>query len=128
MASLRGQLLLAGPGLIDPNFFRSVVLVLEHNDEGALGVILNRPTDLALGPDQSLYFSDVYNHCIRKVTPEGDVYTVAGQCGEKGFEGDGGPARSALLKLPYGIELHDSLLFVADTGNNRIRSVNLDEP
>jgi putative transcriptional regulator len=48
MASLRGQLLLAGPGLIDPNFFRSVVLVLEHNDEGALGVILNRPTDLAV--------------------------------------------------------------------------------
>jgi putative transcriptional regulator len=48
MASLRGRLLLAGPGLIDPNFFRTVVLVLEHSDEGALGVILNRPTDLAV--------------------------------------------------------------------------------
>ena len=46
MASLRGRLLLAGPGLIDPNFFRAVVLVLEHSDEGSLGVILNRPTDL----------------------------------------------------------------------------------
>jgi putative transcriptional regulator len=46
MASLRGRLLLAGPGLIDPNFFRTVVLMLEHSDEGALGVVLNRPTDL----------------------------------------------------------------------------------
>jgi putative transcriptional regulator len=46
MASLRGRLLLAGPGLMDPNFFRAVVLMLEHTDEGALGVVLNRPTDL----------------------------------------------------------------------------------
>jgi putative transcriptional regulator len=46
MPTLRGKLLLAGPGLIDPNFFRTVVLLLEHTDEGALGVVLNRPTDL----------------------------------------------------------------------------------
>jgi putative transcriptional regulator len=41
--SLRGQLLIAGAGLFDPNFRRTVVLVGEHNDEGALGVVLNRP-------------------------------------------------------------------------------------
>jgi putative transcriptional regulator len=41
--SLRGQLLVAGPGLVDPNFWRAVVLVGEHNEEGALGVVLNRP-------------------------------------------------------------------------------------
>jgi putative transcriptional regulator len=46
MESLRGRLLLAGPGLLDPNFFRSVVLVLEHSEEGAVGIVLNRPTDL----------------------------------------------------------------------------------
>lgn len=40
--SLKGQLLVAGPALIDPNFRRTVVLVGEHGDEGALGVILNR--------------------------------------------------------------------------------------
>jgi putative transcriptional regulator len=45
MRSLRGRLLLAGPGLLDPNFFRSVILLLEHTDEGALGLVLNRPTD-----------------------------------------------------------------------------------
>jgi putative transcriptional regulator len=42
--SLRGELLLAGATLFDPNFRRAVVLIGEHNEEGALGVILNRPT------------------------------------------------------------------------------------
>jgi len=43
--SLRGQLLIAGPTLVDPNFARSVVLILEHSDEGAMGLVLNRPVE-----------------------------------------------------------------------------------
>lgn len=43
--SLKGQLLIAGPGLIDPNFRRTVVLVGEHSEEGALGVVLNRASE-----------------------------------------------------------------------------------
>jgi putative transcriptional regulator len=43
--SLRGHLLIAGPGLVDPNFWRSVVLVGEHSEEGALGVVLNRTSE-----------------------------------------------------------------------------------
>lgn len=46
MDSLRGQILIAGPTLIDPNFRRTVVLICEHTDEGALGVVLNRPTPI----------------------------------------------------------------------------------
>jgi putative transcriptional regulator len=42
--SLKGHLLVAGPALTDPNFRRTVVLVGEHSEEGALGVILNRAT------------------------------------------------------------------------------------
>jgi putative transcriptional regulator len=42
---LKGKLLLATPPLVDPNFDRTVVLMLEHGDEGALGLVLNRPTD-----------------------------------------------------------------------------------
>jgi putative transcriptional regulator len=44
--SLRGSLLIAGPQLLDPNFRRTVVLVAEHGDEGAMGVILNRPSGM----------------------------------------------------------------------------------
>jgi putative transcriptional regulator len=45
VSSLQGQLLVAGPGLVDPNFWRTVVLVGEHSDEGALGVVLNRASE-----------------------------------------------------------------------------------
>lgn len=48
MPSLRGRLLVATPGLTDPNFARTVVLVLEHGEAGALGVVLNRPSTLAV--------------------------------------------------------------------------------
>lgn len=46
MDSLKARLLVATPLLGDPNFDRAVVLLLEHGDEGALGLILNRPSDL----------------------------------------------------------------------------------
>jgi putative transcriptional regulator len=46
--SLRGRLLVATPPLVDPNFDRTVVLMLEHSDEGALGIVLNRPSETAL--------------------------------------------------------------------------------
>jgi putative transcriptional regulator len=49
MDSTRGQLLIAGPGLLDTNFFRTVVLVIEHSDEGALGLVLNRPSQTTVG-------------------------------------------------------------------------------
>jgi len=47
--SARGQLLIAGPGLLDPNFWRTVVLIVEHSDEGALGLVLNRPSETTVG-------------------------------------------------------------------------------
>src|SRR3954463_3505276 len=43
--SLRGQLLVASPALADPNFARSVVFITEHNDEGAMGIVLDRPSE-----------------------------------------------------------------------------------
>lgn len=45
MKSLRGQLLISSSGLFDPNFRHTVVLIGQHTAEGALGVVLNRPTD-----------------------------------------------------------------------------------
>jgi putative transcriptional regulator len=46
---VKGRLLVATPGLLDENFFRTVVLVVEHSDDGAAGVVLNRPTETELG-------------------------------------------------------------------------------
>src|SRR3954469_23799287 len=46
--SLRGSLLIAAPQLLDPNFRRTVVLVAEHSEEGAMGVILNRPSGMTV--------------------------------------------------------------------------------
>src|SRR5579884_3911313 len=46
--TLRGQLLVASPALLDPNFRRTVVLVTEHTDEGAAGLVLNRPSPVAV--------------------------------------------------------------------------------
>lgn len=46
MTSLKGQLLVANPAMPDPNFHRTVVLLLAHQEDGALGVVLNRPSEL----------------------------------------------------------------------------------
>jgi putative transcriptional regulator len=43
--STAGRILVATPPLVDPNFDRTVVYMIEHNDQGALGVVINRPTD-----------------------------------------------------------------------------------
>jgi putative transcriptional regulator len=47
--SLRGKLLIAGPTLVDPNFARTVVLIAEHTEEGAMGLVLNRPAETLVG-------------------------------------------------------------------------------
>ena len=49
MDSVRGQLLIAGPSLLDPNFWRTVVLIVEHSEDGALGLVLNRPSETTVG-------------------------------------------------------------------------------
>ncbi|MGH3367950.1 MAG: YqgE/AlgH family protein [Nocardioidaceae bacterium] len=46
---LTGRLLVATPALADPNFARSVVLLLDHDEDGALGVVISRPSDLPVG-------------------------------------------------------------------------------
>jgi hypothetical protein len=87
---------------------------------------INHPVDLARGNDGTLYFTDVYNHCVRAIDSTGTIRTVAGVCGTKGFDGDGGAATDALLNRPYGIEwAAPNTLYIADTGNSVIREVHL---
>jgi len=46
---LTNQFLIAMPGLMDPNFFHTVTYISEHNEAGALGIVINRPLNLTLG-------------------------------------------------------------------------------
>jgi putative transcriptional regulator len=46
---LNNQFIVAMPGLIDPNFFHTVTFLCQHNDEGALGIVINRPIQMKLG-------------------------------------------------------------------------------
>lgn len=48
MKSLKGHLLLASANLLDPNFRRSVVLIVQHDENGAMGLVLNRPTRMTI--------------------------------------------------------------------------------
>jgi putative transcriptional regulator len=45
MGSLHGQLLVASPAMSDPNFARTVIAIANHDEDGALGIVLNRPSD-----------------------------------------------------------------------------------
>ena len=49
MESLRGKLLIASPAIVDPHFRQTVVLLAEHTEEGAMGVVLNREADVTVG-------------------------------------------------------------------------------
>jgi DNA-binding beta-propeller fold protein YncE len=79
------------------------------------------PSAVAVGPDGALYVADTGNHAIRKVTLDGVVTTLAGD-GRPGWS-DGGP-RSARFNGPIGLTVDATgRVFVADTYNDRIRSV-----
>jgi putative transcriptional regulator len=49
MSSLEGQLLIAMPGMADPNFNETVTFICKHDEEGAIGIVVNRPSDMSLG-------------------------------------------------------------------------------
>ena len=85
---------------------------------------LNQPFDVALDRTGNLYFSDTFNHRIRRVDATTGVITTVAGSGRKGFGGDGGQAGDAMLNEPYGIELDtDGNLFIVDRLNFCIRRV-----
>jgi len=81
---------------------------------------------IAVGADGSLYIADPYSSRIRRVGPNGIVTTIAGT-GLDGVSGDGGLARQAALSFPRDIAVApDGSLYIADSGNARIRRITSD--
>jgi uncharacterized protein (TIGR03437 family) len=96
-----------------------------HSGDGqaATAARLNKPRGLAFDRNGNLFFADSGNHCIRRVSPNGVITTVAGD-GKAGFAGDGGKATLAQLNNPVAVAFDASgRLLIADAGNNAIRLV-----
>jgi DNA-binding beta-propeller fold protein YncE len=85
---------------------------------------LNGPFDIGFDPAGNLYFSDTFNHRIRRVDARtGTIATVAGN-GEAGYSGDGGPATRAAFNEPYGIAVDRAAnIYVADRHNHCVRRI-----
>ena len=80
MKSLQGQLLVASPKLVDPNFFHTVVLMIQHSQENALGLVLNRPLQTTI-------------KAMWKEVAEGE------ECKVDGVLHQGGPCEGPLMVL-----------------------------
>jgi DNA-binding beta-propeller fold protein YncE len=85
---------------------------------------LNGPFDVGFDPAGDLYFSDTFNHRIRRIDGRtGIITTIAGN-NMAGYSGDGGPAVAASFNEPYGIAVDRSAnIYVADRHNHCVRRV-----
>lgn len=89
----------------------------------ASAALLRSPAGVAVDAAGNVYVADTGNHAVRKIDLLGMIATVAGT-GAPGFSGDGGPAAEARLQAPAHLALDaDGNLYIADTGNHRIRRV-----
>ncbi len=93
--------------------------------ELAVNASINGPAGLAVDSDGNLYIADRGNHRVRKVSVDGTITTVAGGT-QPGYSGDMGVATQAALKSPVDVTVdQDGNLYISDSGNNRIRKVDL---
>jgi putative transcriptional regulator len=122
-AYLTGQFLVAMPAMADPNFDRTVTYICEHNQDGALGIIVNRPTDMSLGEilaQMDLQFTDP-GIAVQPVLQGGPVQP------ERGFviHDNGEHAFSSTLDVPDGLKVTTSrdILVAMAEGKGPTRAV-----
>jgi hypothetical protein len=84
---------------------------------------LDSPYDLRFASNGDLYVADTGNNVVRRIDGEGNITTVVGT-GEPGFSGDGGDRLASELKRPSSVVFDErGSLWIADTGNHRVRRV-----
>jgi sugar lactone lactonase YvrE len=115
---------IAGLGPLAPGF---------SGDTGpATAANLNGPLDVTLDSSSNVYIADTNNANVRKITSDGNIFTIAGSTSIKsnvitiafGYSGDGGAATSAELAGPAGVAIDSTgLLYIATYADNRIRQV-----
>jgi sugar lactone lactonase YvrE len=91
-------------------------------DGSSKDAMFNQPSNVQIDKMGNLYVTDLYNHCIRLIYPDGMVTTLAGQPGNLGYvEGSGSEAK---FYYPQGSTFdNDGNLYVTDSFNNRVRKV-----
>lgn len=90
----------------------------------AAGSPIAAPAGLVLDASGRLYFAESAAGLVRRIESDGTLTTVAGS-GDRGSDGDGGPATEASLGSPSGLALGGGVLYVSDALENRVRMVDL---
>jgi streptogramin lyase len=98
----------------------------EYSGDGgpATAAGVGGPFGLVIGPDGALYICETTNHVVRRLDRQtGKLSTIAG-CGQKGYEGDGGPATKAKLNEPYEVRFDRAgSMFFVEMQNHVVRRV-----
>lgn len=93
-----------------------------HLDGNKYSALFRTPCGIAIDSKNNLYITDSSNHCIRKITPHGEVTTIAGKPGQDGYLD--GMGSSALFRYPLGIAVDKSdVIYIADQHNFSIRKI-----
>ncbi len=123
-----------GDGSILQNKNSNIITTVAGNGSGgfsgdngsATEASLDHPERVAVDQAGNIFIADAGNHRIRKVNADGIITTIVGN-GSNGYNGDNISATEASLDSPLGVAIDQAgNIFIADTGNNRIRKVNAD--
>lgn len=92
----------------------------------AIEATMNQPYEVRFDSAGNMYVVEMQNHVVRRIDAKTSVISTVAGTGERGFGGDKGPARRALLDRPHSIEFDgQGRLLICDIGNHRVRRVDL---